>query len=188
MSRLPRTRKNKHPRRIRKGLIIVNTGDGKGKTTAALGVALRATGYDFKVSMIQFVKGRWKPGEVRAASGLAPNFEIIPMGLGFTRLSKDLERDKAQAQNGWKLAKEKIESGQYNIVILDELTHAINHGFIDLEDVLETLRKKAVMLHVIITGRDAPNKMIEMADLVTEMKQVKHPYKNGIRAQQGIEF
>lgn len=180
--------RKKFPRRMRKGLIIVNTGDGKGKTTAALGVALRATGYGFKVSMIQFIKGRWKPGEVRAASRLAPNFEIIPMGLGFTWLSKDLERDKAQAQNGWQLAKEKIESSQYDIVILDELTHAVNHGFIDLEDVLETLRKKAEMMHVIITGRDAPKEMIEMADLVTEMKLVKHPYGEGVVAQQGIEF
>ena len=169
-------------------MIIVNTGDGKGKTTAALGVALRATGHNFKVSMVQFIKGRWKPGEVRAASGLAPNFEIIPMGLGFTWLSKDMERDRAEAQNGWKLAKEKIASGKYNIVILDELTHAINLGFIDLKDVLETLRKKAEALHVIITGRDAPEEMIELADLVTEMKLVKHPYKDGIVAQRGIEF
>jgi cob(I)alamin adenosyltransferase len=172
----------------KKGLIIINTGNGKGKTTAALGVALRAVGQDFKVWMVQFIKGRWRTGEYRAASRLAPNFEIVRMGLGFTRLSKDIERDKAEAQKGWKLAKKKIESGLYDIVILDELTHAINLGFVDLEDVLETLRKKAAKLHVIITGRDAPQKMIDMADLVTEMKVVKHPYNERVPAQRGIEF
>ena len=181
-------KKDQQRPRIKKGLVIVNTGDGKGKTTAALGVALRALGYDFKVSMIQFIKGQWKPGEVRMASKLAPNFEIVPMGLGFTWLSKDLDRDKAQAQNGWKLAKEKIESGKYNIVILDELTYAINYGFINLEEVLHTLKRKPEMLHVIITGRNAPKELVEMADLVTEMKLVKHPYEMGVVAQHGIDF
>ena len=172
----------------KKGLIIINTGNGKGKTTAALGVALRAVGQDLKVTMVQFIKGKWRTGEYRAASRLAPNFEIIRTGLGFTRLSKDIERDKAEAQKGWKLAKEKIESGLYDIVILDELTHAINLGFVDLKDVLEALSKKAETLHVIITGKDAPQKMIEMADLVTEMKLVKHPHNERVPAQRGIEF
>ena len=172
----------------RKGLIIVNTGDGKGKTTAALGLALRATGHDLKVSMIQFIKGKWKPGEVRAASRLAPNFEIMPMGLGFTWLSKDLDRDKAEAQKAWKLAKEKIASGQYNIVILDELPHAIAHGFVELDDVVETLRNKLEMLHIVITGSNTPEKIIQIADLVTEMRLIKHPYEDGVIAQRGIEF
>jgi len=172
----------------KKGLIIINTGTGKGKTTAALGVALRAVGHDLKVTMIQFIKGRWRTGEYRAVSKLAPNFEIIRTGLGFTRLSKNIERDKAEAQNGWKPAKQKIESGLYDIVILDELTHAINLGFVELEDVLETLSKKAETLHVIITGRDAPKEMIDIADLVTEMKLVKHPYSEHVPAQRGIEF
>jgi cob(I)alamin adenosyltransferase len=171
-----------------KGLIIVNTGNGKGKTTAALGLALRAAGHDFKVSMIQFIKGRWKTGEVRVASRLAPNFEIIPMGLGFTSLSKDIQRDKAEAQKAWKLAKEKIASGQYNIVILDELPHAIAHGFVELDDVVQTLKNKFEMLHVVITGRNAPEKIIEIADLVTEMRVIKHPYESGVTAQRGIEF
>jgi cob(I)alamin adenosyltransferase len=172
----------------KKGLIIINTGNGKGKTTAALGVALRAVGQDLKVTMVQFIKGRWRTGECRAASKLAPNFEIIRTGLGFTRLSKDIKRDKAEAQNGWKLAKKKIQSGLYDIVILDEMTHAINLGFVDLEDVLQTLSEKKETLHVIITGKDAPQKMIDMADLVTEMKLVKHPYNQGVPAQRGIEF
>jgi cob(I)alamin adenosyltransferase len=176
------------PARKEKGLIIVNTGDGKGKTTAALGVALRAVAYDFRVSMIQFIKGAWKPGEVRVASRLAPNFEIVPMGLGFTWLSKDLEQDKAKANEGWNLAKEKMKSGHFNIVILDEITHAINHGFIPLEDVVHTLKNKDEMLHVIVTGRSAPAEIIEIADLVTEMKLIKHPYDRGVSAQRGIEF
>lgn len=174
--------------RIKKGLIVVNTGDGKGKTTAALGVALRAVGYDYKVSMVQFIKGAWKPGEIRAAPKLAPNFEIVPMGLGFTWLSKDLEQDKKKAQEAWKLAKEKIASRQYNVVILDEITYAINFGFIELNDVLQTLDNKDEMLHVIITGRNAPPEIIEKADLVTEMKLIKHPYEKGVAAQKGIEF
>lgn len=183
-----RARDSEHRPRANKGLIVVNTGDGKGKTTAALGVALRAVGYGFKVSMIQFIKGAWKPGEVRVAPRLAPNFEIIPMGLGFTWLSKDLERDKKKAQEGWRLAKEKINSGNYNIVILDEITHAINHSFVELSDVVRTLRNKDEMLHVIVTGRDAPQEIIEMADLVTEMKLIKHPYEKGVAAQKGVEF
>lgn len=183
-----RARESEHRPRTKKGLIVVNTGDGKGKTTAALGVALRAAGYGFKVSMIQFIKGAWKPGEVRVASRLAPSFEIMPMGLGFTWLSKDLERDKRRAQEGWKLAKEKISSGNYNVVILDEITHAINHSFIELSDVVQTLRNKDEMLHVIVTGRDAPQEIIDIADLVTEMKLIKHPYEKGVVAQRGIEF
>jgi len=172
----------------RKGLIVVNTGEGKGKTTAAMGVAFRAVGYDYKVAMIQFIKGVWKPGEVRAAPKLAPNFEIVPMGLGFTWLSKDLERDKKKAQEAWKIAKEKIASGSYDIVILDEITYAINYGFIELNDVLKALDEKDKMLHIIITGRNAPAEIIEKADLVTEMRLVKHPYEKGVAAQKGIEF
>ena len=172
----------------RKGLIIVNTGEGKGKTTAALGVALRAAGHDLRVSMIQFIKGKWKTGEVRVASRLAPNFEIMPMGLGFTRLSKDLKRDKAAAQKAWKLAKEKIASGQYNMVILDELPYAIAHGFVELDDVVQTLRSKLQMLHIVVTGRNTPKEIIEIADLVTEMKMIKHPYEKDVVAQRGIEF
>lgn len=175
-------------KRAKKGLIIVNTGDGKGKTTAALGVALRAVGQNYRVAVVQFIKGAWRPGEVRVAGRLAPNFEITPMGLGFTWLSKDLNKDKAKAQEGWKLAKEKIESGKYDIVILDEITYAINHGFIPLEGVLDALRNKGEMQHIIITGRNAPKEIVEMADLVTEMKLIKHPYKSGIMAQRGIEF
>ncbi|MFQ6010870.1 MAG: cob(I)yrinic acid a,c-diamide adenosyltransferase [Nitrososphaerales archaeon] len=173
--------------RKKKGLIIVNTGDGKGKTSAALGVALRALGHDFSVSIVQFIKSKWRPGEVRIAP-LLKNYEIERTGEGFTWLSKDLERDKAKAQKGWDLAKEKLSSDKYELLILDEITYAINYHFIELQDVLEALKNKPEMLHVIITGRNAPKEMIDIADLVTEMRLVKHPYKDGIVAQRGIEF
>ncbi|GBC75322.1 Cob(I)yrinic acid a,c-diamide adenosyltransferase [archaeon HR06] len=172
----------------RKGLIIVNTGEGKGKTTAALGIALRALGHGYKICIIQFIKGKWKPGEYKIASKLAPNYEIIPMGLGFTWLSKDLNLDKSMAQRAWNLAKEKIFSNNYNIIILDEITYPINFQWIDLKEVLETLKKKPEDLHIIITGRNAPKEIIDIADLVTEMKLIKHPYQKGIIAQRGIEF
>src|SRR5215472_189099 len=171
-----------------KGLVIVNTGDGKGKTTAALGVLLRATGQNMRVVMLQFLKsktGNW--GEMRAAQRLG--VEIIPLGDGFTWMSKDLEKDRALAQTCWQLCREKIESNQYDIVIMDEMTYALNYGWLSLEEVLDTLRKRNPLMHVILTGRDAPTGLVEYADMVTEMREVKHPYKaQGIMAQKGIEF
>lgn len=171
-----------------KGLVIVNTGDGKGKTTAALGVLFRATGQNMRVVMLQFLKsktGNW--GEMRAAQRLG--VEIIPLGDGFTWLSKDLDKDRALAQACWQLCREKIESNQYDVVIMDEMTYALNYGWLSLEEVLTTLRERNPLLHIIITGRDAPAELIEFADMVTEMREVKHPYKaQGIMAQKGIEF
>jgi cob(I)alamin adenosyltransferase len=171
-----------------KGLVIVNTGNGKGKTTAALGVLLRATGQNMRVVMLQFLKsktGNW--GEMRAAQRLG--VEIVALGDGFTWLSKDLDKDRALAQACWQLCREKIESNQYDVVIMDEMTYALNYGWLPLEEVLATLRKRNPLLHIIITGRDAPEGLIEFADMVTEMREVKHPYKaQGIMAQKGIEF
>ncbi len=170
-----------------RGLVIVNTGDGKGKTTAALGVLLRASGQNMRVVMLQFLKsktGNW--GEMRSAQRLG--VEIIPLGDGFTWMSKDLDKDRALAQACWQLCREKIESDQYDVVIMDEITYALNYGWLSLEEVLDTLRKRNPLMHVIITGRDAPEALIEFADMVTEMREVKHPYKSGILAQKGIEF
>ena len=171
-----------------KGLVIVNTGDGKGKTTAALGVLFRATGQNMRVVMLQFMKsktGNW--GEARAAQRLG--VEIIPLGDGFTWMSKDLNKDRALAQECWQLCREKIESDQYDIVIMDEITYALNYGWLSLDEVLNTLRKRNPLMHIIITGRSAPEALIEFADLVTEMREIKHPYKSqGILAQKGIEF
>lgn len=170
-----------------KGLVIVNTGAGKGKTTAALGILFRATGQNMRVIMLQFLKsktGNW--GESRAAQRLG--VEIIPLGDGFTWMSKDLDKDRALAQACWQQCREKIESNQYDIVIMDEITYALNYGWLSLEEVLDTLRNRNPLLHVIITGRDAPEGLIEYADMVTEMREVKHPYKKGIMAQKGVEF
>jgi cob(I)alamin adenosyltransferase len=173
--------------RKKKGLIIVHTGNGKGKTTAALGLALRACGCGMKVIMLQFFKGKWKCGELRIAPKLE-NFEIYPMGKGFTWESKDVEVDKAMVRNAWRAAQEKILSGHYDVVVLDEINYALGYGFLPLEDVVEFLRNKPAMLHVVLTGRNAKPEIVEIADLVTEMRQVKHPFEQGIGAQRGIEF
>lgn len=171
----------------RTGLVIVNTGNGKGKTTAALGVLMRAWGQDFRVVMLQFMKaqtGKW--GEIRAAQRMG--VEIIPLGDGFTWDSQNLEHDRALAQACWQLCREKIASNQYDVVIMDEITYALNYHWLDLVEVLAVLQARNPQLHVILTGRDAPAELIEYADLVTEMREIKHPYAQGILAQKGIEF
>jgi len=171
----------------RKALVIVLTGQGKGKTTAALGVVLRAWGRGMKTVVLQFVKARTANyGENRAARKLG--IEMIPLGEGFTWLSKDIEKDKATARECWELARQKIDSGQYDIVVLDEMTYPMTYGWIPVEEVIDTLRRRPEGLHVIITGRDAPQELIDFADLVTEMREVKHPYKKGAKARPGIDF
>lgn len=170
-----------------KGLVIVNTGQGKGKTTAALGLLLRAWGRDLRVIMFQFIKAKtanW--GEIRAAKKMG--VPLIPLGTGFTWTSKDLEHDRALAREGWERCREAIESGQYDMVILDEMTYCFKYGWLDLDEVLEVLCARPPAMHVVITGRDAPEQLIEYADLVTEMTVIKHPYRAGIKAQKGIEF
>ena len=180
-------KKNKHRR---KGLVIVNTGKGKGKTTAALGVLTRAWGRGLKVVMLQFIKsktGKW--GEIRAAKKMG--VEMIPLGAGFAFTSKDIEKDKALAKEGWELCKKKIlaPDGTYDIVILDEFTYPLHYGWLSIEEVIETLDRRPPNRHIIITGRYAPQALIDYADLVTEMRQIKHPYQEqGIKAQPGIEF
>lgn len=172
----------------KRGLVIVNTGYGKGKTTAALGLLMRAWGQNLRVVMLQFLKaktGNW--GEIRAAQRMG--VEIIPLGQGFTWTSANLEQDRTLAQACWQQCRQRIESGQYDVVIMDELTYALKYGWLDIADVLEVLRKRDPMQHIVITGRDAPPELIEFADLVTEMREIKHPYKTqGILAQKGIEF
>ena len=171
----------------RKSLVVVNTGRGKGKTTAALGMLFRAWGRGLRVVMLSFIKTRTSNyGEERAARKIG--VEIIPIGGGYTWLSKDIEKDKALARECWQLAQEKINSGEYDVVILDEFTYPLSYGWLPMEEVLETLRNRPPNLHVVITGRDAPQELIDFADLVTEMVEVKHPFKKGIKAQPGIEF
>lgn len=177
------------PKRERKNLVILNTGNGKGKTTAALGTAFRAMGHGWRVCMVQFIKGKWKPGEVRMAAKV-PNgqFEVIPMGEGFTWESENLAKDKATAQQAWEIAKAKLLSGDYELVILDEITYTITYKFIDLDDVLDTIRQRPSNVNVIMTGRGAHPALVELADLVSEVHEVKHPYRQGILAQVGIEY
>jgi cob(I)alamin adenosyltransferase len=173
----------------RKGLVIVNTGDGKGKTTAALGIVFRAWGRGMRTCVVQFIKRDTSNyGEHRAAKKL--NIEMISSGDGFTWLSKDLDETEAKARHGWEQAKEKIASGQYDVVVLDEMTYTFTYGWLDFEEVRRWLdQHKPPMLHLIITGRNAPPALVEYADLVTEMREIKHPFKDqAIKAQPGIEY
>lgn len=173
----------------RKGLILVNTGDGKGKTTAALGVIFRSLGRGYKVAMVQFIKGKWKTGESRAAEKFAGQIDLFPMGDGFTWETKNLVQDIASARSAWKKCEALLQDLKYQLVVFDELNYVVKFNFLEIEPILEALRRRPPMLHVIITGRDAHPKLIEMADLVTEMKMVKHPYdQQGIKAQPGIEY
>jgi cob(I)alamin adenosyltransferase len=169
------------------GLVVVYTGNGKGKTTAALGVAFRALGRGLPVAVVQFIKGKWKTGERDFAATL-PQLEFHVMGLGFTWESDDLSRDKAAAESAWRRARELIASGERAIVILDELTYVLNYNFVALDEVLAALRARPPHVHVVITGRNAPDALVEAADLVTEMKSVKHPFEKGVRAQPGLDF
>ncbi len=173
---------------MRKGLVIVNTGQGKGKSTAALGTLLRAWGRNFRLCVIQFIKaetGQW--GEVKAAKKLG--IEWHSMGDGFTWTSKNMEETIRRALKGWKLAQEKISSGQYDLILLDEFTYTLHFGWLDTAQVIDWLKaNKPPDLHLIITGRDAPAALIEYADLVTEMQAIKHPFDEGVIAQAGIEF
>jgi cob(I)alamin adenosyltransferase len=175
--------------RKQKGLLIVNTGNGKGKTTAALGIALRAWGRDMRIGGVQFFKHQNANfGELRALQKMG--VMLTPMGDGFTWTSRDLDETQAKALHGWELAQKRIASGDYDIFVLDEFTYLLHFGWLDTAEVLAWIAEhKPPMLHLIITGRDAPQALIDAADLVTEMREIKHPLREqGIRAQKGIEF
>jgi len=173
---------------IKKGLVMVNTGDGKGKTTAAIGLLLRAWGQGLKVCMIQFLKhegGGW--GEVKAAKQLG--IDWIKTGDGFTWTSKDIDETVARAMHGWQIAQERITTGGYDLVVLDEFTYPLAYAWLNTAEVIDWLRaNKPPMQHLVITGRKAPPELVAFADLVSEVQKVKHPFDQGIRAQKGIEF
>jgi cob(I)alamin adenosyltransferase len=171
-----------------KGLIMVHTGYGKGKTTAALGLAFRALGHGLPVCIIQFIKGTWKYGELYSAKRFDDLLEFHVAGEGFTWKSNDIERDRRAARGGWELAKAKIEEGFHYLVILDEFTYALNYGMVDEGEVIASLRQKPKGLHVLVTGREAPSALVDIADLVTEMRETKHPFRSGVTAQKGVEF
>ena len=174
--------------RMGKGLLIVNTGDGKGKTTAALGLALRAMGQGLKVCMIQFLKGSWKYGELESAKRFEDLLEWHVRGRGFTWQSGNIEEDKRVAREAWDFARSVIAQNRHQMVILDELTYLITYGVLDCADVVSCLANRPPDMHVVVTGRGAAPELVAIADLVTEMSLVKHPFEQGVKAQKGIEF
>lgn len=183
-------------RTLEKGLIIVHTGNGKGKTTAALGMVLRSLGHGFRVAIVQFIKGAWEPAEKAAfqpwtvaQDGNPPQLEFLAMGEGFTWETQDRERDTQKALEAWARALELIQNPEFKLVLLDEVNVALKLGYLSVEPVLQGLALKPADTHVILTGRGAPQELCDRADLVTEMTLVKHPFREqGVKAQPGIEF
>lgn len=174
----------------RRGLILIHTGPGKGKTTAALGTALRAVGNGMRVLMLQFLKGSWHYGELDAVKPFGDNFVIRQMGRGFVKVggAETDPEDIRMVQNAWEEARKAILSGEWDMVVLDEINYAISYGMLDPAQVVETLKNRPEMVHVILTGRNAHPALVELADTVTEMREVKHAYQKGILAQRGIEY
>lgn len=173
---------------VEKGLLIVHTGKGKGKTSAALGMVIRAIGHGMKVGVVQFVKGAMTTGEKTVFDAFPDHVEFKPMGEGFTWDTQDRARDIAAARRAWEEVKRMIADPAYHMVMADEMNIALRYEYLPLDEVLEVLAAKPEMKHVIVTGRNAPDALIEAADLVTEMTMVKHPFRAGVKAQPGIEF
>lgn len=172
----------------RKGLIIVHTGKGKGKSTAAFGTAVRAMGRGKKVAIVQFIKGKWNPGEVKFFKQFPEQCNIYSMGDGFTWNTQDFKKDVAAAKKAWEKCREFLHDKKHFLVIFDEINYVMKYNFLDKKDVLKELKQKPVLKHVMLTGNGVPDELIEMADLVTEMNCIKHPYQQGIKAQPGIEY
>ena len=171
-----------------KGLIIVHTGKGKGKSTAAFGIVFRALGHGQKVAVVQFVKGAWETGEAAALKRFEDDVDVYIMGEGFTWETQDRERDINAAKAAWEKAKELILDDQHQIVLCDELNIVLRYDYLPVEEVIAVLKQKPDWKHVIVTGRNAKDELIDLADLVTEMTMVKHPFRDGVKAQKGIEF
>jgi cob(I)alamin adenosyltransferase len=176
-------------RSLEKGLVLVFTGDGKGKTTAALGLVLRTLGHGEQVAVVQFIKGGWQPGEAKALELFGEALHWHALGEGFTWETQDRERDRALVQQAWTRSCEYLADPERKLVVLDEVNVALKLGYLDLEDLLEGLKLRPPLTHVALTGRGAPAALVERADLVTEMKLVRHPFREqGVKAQAGIEF
>lgn len=174
--------------RTKKGLIIVYTGNGKGKSTAAFGTAIRALGKGFKVAIVQFIKGSWKTGEAKFFKSLKMRCDFFEMGDGFTWDTKDFEKDAITARRAWKKCCELLHDTEHQLVIFDEINYALAYNFLDIHDVVEQLKQKPAFKHVILTGDKAAKQLIDLADLVTQMKCLKHPFSKGIQAQPGIDY
>jgi cob(I)alamin adenosyltransferase len=169
------------------GLLVVYTGDGKGKTTAALGMAFRALGREQPVAIVQFVKGRWKTGERLLAEKL-PGLDLRTLGAGFTWEGDDPSVHARAARSAWEEARMLLAAGRHRVVVLDELTHVVNRGYVRAEEVLAAVAARASETTVVVTGRDAPQALLDAADLVTEMRNVKHPFARGVKAIAGVDF
>lgn len=174
---------------LEKGLIIVHTGNGKGKTTAALGMVMRSLGHGYRVAIVQFIKGAWEPAEKAVLSHWGEQLAFHAMGEGFTWETQDRQRDQEQALSAWQLGLQYIRNPEFRLVLLDEINVALKLGYLNVEDILTGLGQKPGDSHVILTGRGAPPALVAQADLVTEMTLVKHPFREqGVKAQAGIEF
>lgn len=174
--------------RTRRGLIAVYTGDGKGKSTAAFGAALRAVGRGMDVAIVQFMKGPWVSGEFEAFKGFGNRVEVHRVGEGFTWDTKDLERDKASARAAWDICLRLLREARHGFYVFDEILYVLKYRFLPVQTVIDGLSLKPPLAHLILTGRDAPSEIIKAADLVTEMKEIKHPYRAGIAAQAGFDY
>jgi cob(I)alamin adenosyltransferase len=173
---------------IEKGLLIVHTGKGKGKSTAAFGMAMRAIGHGFRVGVVQFIKGRWESGEREVLARFPELVTIKAMGEGFTWETQDRARDIAMAEAAWSEAKQMMADPSYRMILLDELNIALRYDYLPIDEVVAALAARRPDLHVVVTGRNARDELIAAADLVTEMTLVKHPFRDGVKAQAGIEF
>jgi cob(I)alamin adenosyltransferase len=176
---------------MEKGLVIVFTGKGKGKTTAALGIVLRSIGHGYKVGMIQFIKGEWNYGEINSSKRLEPEFEMIVAGKGFVGIIDDdhpLEEHQKAAKQGITLVKQRLSENLYDILILDEINYAVKLNLISVKDVLDIIESKPYKTSLVLTGNYASDEVIALADMVTEMNEIKHPYKMGIKARKGIDY
>ena len=173
---------------IERGLLIVHTGKGKGKSTAAFGMVFRCIGHGMRSGVIQFIKGAWDTGERTVLENYSDLVTIKAAGEGFTWETQDRARDVAHARDGWEQAKKMIADPSYKMVLLDELNIVLRYDYLPMEEVLEVLRSRPADKHIVITGRNARDELIEIADLVTEMEQVKHPFRSGVKAQAGVEF
>ena len=174
---------------MKKGITQIYTGNGKGKTTAALGLMLRAVGNDFKVAMVQFLKGNTDSGEIKLIEERFPEIEAYQFGTDhFITKNNIKEEDRKEAENGFLKVKELIESNEFDLIVLDEINVAMYFGIIDEKEVIELIQNKPENLELVLTGRYAPKEIINLAELVTEMKDIKHPYNNGFQARKGIEF
>jgi len=179
-------------KKTKNGLILVNTGNGKGKTTAAMGLALRAAGNNMRVLVLQFIKGPWKSGEVKILEKLKPLIEIEQLGTGFIKFVDGKpsisEEDRINAEKSFKYTVDKIKSGEYSMVILDEINNMIDYGLLEIDDVISLLENKPEELNIVLTGRNVHPEIIKIADIVTEMKEIKHDYNKGVKARKGIEY